>query len=586
MAESRASVPVGPDVDGDDISPRTYVVALAVTALVAALLRCAFPLADSPWYAPVGIVWHDEGAWLHNARNMALFGQWQLDQWNPMYLTPVFTWFEYVSFRLFGVGLWQARLVSEAFGLATVLCLAGAVRSVANRRAGLTAGILLATNFIWVMWSRAAILETLMVSFMVFSAAAYVRAHRTGNWWWGLAAGACALLSFFTKAAAAFFLGALLLEAFVSAWLERPGRWHSIRWTSAGVATLAGLLLAGAVALAFFVVPNWQEVRFYNWQMSVTRKPTYTLRTFMDRASWLPIIHDFFTQAWLLLLLAVAGLVGLVRRWREASPLERLSALWIIVGCAEMVVHDTGNERRFVFLIPPMVVFAALVAARDRRLLPEGLCAIHRRAALLGAPLVLGCLYVLVGSAARVAFVPDIARGDLSTVVRLSALASLGVTVMIYATWPAPAKLFGRTRWSWAAAATLVGVMAAGDLALFSQFATHRTYANYDAMVEVGRILPPDTLVQGKLANGMALESRIRPVFVGTGFGNYDDRLKRPEIRYALTYTRPWLAYEGRILLDVLNARRWRIIHRFPVVESLSGDDEAVLVEFLPDGGR
>ena len=55
----------------------------------------------------------------------------------------------------------------------------------------------------------------------------------------------------------------------------------------------------------------------------------------------------------------------------------------------------------------------------------------------------------------------------------------------------------------------------------------------------VGRWLPPGTLVHGKLANGLALESRITPVFVGRGFGNYEDRARRPDIRYLLTYVSP-----------------------------------------------
>ncbi len=46
-------------------------------------------------------------------------------------------------------------------------------------------------------------------------------------------------------------------------------------------------------------------------------------------------------------------------------------------------------------------------------------------------------------------------------------------------------------------------------------------------MVAIGRWLPPGTLVHGKLANGLALESRITPVFVGRGFGNYEDRARR-----------------------------------------------------------
>jgi hypothetical protein len=50
-----------------------------------------FPAADPPWRSTVGVVWHDEGAWVHNARNKALFGDWRQDEWNPVFIAPVFT---------------------------------------------------------------------------------------------------------------------------------------------------------------------------------------------------------------------------------------------------------------------------------------------------------------------------------------------------------------------------------------------------------------------------------------------------------------------------------------------------------------
>ena len=53
------------------------------------------------------------------------------DAWNPMFIAPVFTGLEYVSFALFGVGVWQARLVSELTGLASVAA-AGARRAAAS----------------------------------------------------------------------------------------------------------------------------------------------------------------------------------------------------------------------------------------------------------------------------------------------------------------------------------------------------------------------------------------------------------------------------------------------------------------------
>jgi len=53
-------------------------------------------------------------------------------------------------------------------------------------------------------------------------------------------------------------------------------------------------------------------------------------------------------------------------------------------------------------------------------------------------------------------------------------------------------------------------------------------------------------------------------------------------VRYVLTYTRPYLGYEGRVIQDVLQATRWRVVHRFRVAETSTGDDEAALIEKLP----
>jgi 4-amino-4-deoxy-L-arabinose transferase-like glycosyltransferase len=573
-----------PDVSAD-IDERTYRLALAAIAVMAIALRVIFPLADPPWQAPVGVVWHDEGAWTHNARNMALYGTWTTDRWNPMFLAPVFTAIEYVAFRLFGVGLWQARLMPEALGVASVLLLAGAVRHAAGRAAGAIAGALAATNLVWVMWNRAALLETPMVVPMVAALYAYARGGRSRGWHaiaWGAAAGALGVVAFFAKAAAAFFLAALLVTAAVGAWRCRhdpqpmPG---GARTDLAHLGVVIGLAVAGAIAAAAFVVPCWSEFRFYNWQMSVTRKPSYTLDAFVDRASWLPVVNDFFTRMWMVLLLAVGAMYGTAVRWRRATTVELLAVAWIVIGCAELIVHDTGNERRFVFLIPPIVAMAAVVLGRDRRLLPPETASYGLRRLLVFSPIVLFGFYVLAGAAVRVVFGGQIRPG-----VRAGTVVAVLLAAALVATWPRPARWLSSGRWSLGPSIVLAGVIIIGDLAEFTQWATARTYFNYEAMRSVATWLPPGTLVHGKLANGLALESRIRPVFVGREFGNYEDRLQRDDIRYVLTYTRPYLGYEGRVILDVLRASPWRVIRRFRVAESTTGEDEAALIEKVPRG--
>ena len=98
-------------------------------------------------------------------------------------------------------------------------------------------------------------------------------------------------------------LGALVLDALITLVVARQRRVvraplgpASVSQVRAAAWTLAGIALAAVVCGLLFVLPNWTEYRFYNWQMSVTRKPEFTVKAFVDRASWIPIIHDFFTR--------------------------------------------------------------------------------------------------------------------------------------------------------------------------------------------------------------------------------------------------------------------------------------------------
>ena len=553
------------------LTARRFAGWMLIIALGAIALRLSFPTADPPWATTVGIVWHDEGAWVHNARNKALFGRWSEDAWNPMYVAPVFTGLEYLSFALAGVGVWQARLVSELTGIASVMLLAFGVRRIAGREAGLIAGALVATNYVYVMWNRAALMEASMVAFMVAAWYCYARAQTQPLW--GVLAAACALLAYFTKAAAIFFVAALGIEAVLT--LIRPPASASQASRRAAVVTLAGLAACGIIALALFVVPNWTDYRFYNWQMSVTRKPSYDLRSLLNRVTWFPIVHDIFTRMWFTVVVGGMGLFAALGRWRVVPPPERLLALWIGLGALELLLHDVGNERRFVFFIPALVALTSIILGRERRLLPEELATVSRRTALFAMPIVFYGVYVVVGALTRLTALYEPGPG-----VRLGAAIALVYTVLVYATWPRLPKILAGRQWSPAAALLVAALVSAGQLAQFVQWVQNRTYKNYRASVELGAVLPPGTLVHGKLANGLALENGIKPIFVGRGFGNYADRKQRDDVRYILTYVAPYVGYEGPVIQDVLEAYPDRtIIRTFDVAETSTGHDRAALID-------
>ena len=294
----------------------------------------------------------------------------------------------------------------------------------------------------------------------------------------------------------------------------------------------------------------------------------------LDRASWFPVVHGFFARQWLLSIASLCGLAAILMRYRRARSGERLLALWFLLGAFELVLHDLGNERRYVFLVPPMVCLSALLLVRDRRWMPEDAGTWSQADVARALPLLLAGLYVALGSLTRQFLMPDIRMS-----VRVAALAAVVVAAVMVVLWSRLGPVLARASWSLRPGVAVLAVIVAVDLAWFGQWAVHRTAKNYEASLAVGRLLPAGTLVQGKLANGLALDNRIRPLFIGPGFGNYADRLARPDVAWVLTYSQPRLGYEGVVIRDLLDAiPGWTAAAEFPVAETRSGSDRAILI--------
>jgi 4-amino-4-deoxy-L-arabinose transferase-like glycosyltransferase len=555
---------------------------LALLIFTAGTMLRTFWLRADPPTTSVGIVWHDEGAWVHNARNRALWGEWRTDQWNPVFVAPVFTALEYGAFSLFGVGTWQARTVPVASGLAVIVLVMAGLHALGGRRVALIGGTLVATNYIFVMWNRAALMESTMTAFIVASWAAYAHAERRPVW--GLVAGLAAVLAWFTKAAAAFFVAALVLDALVTLITTRRAAIDRQRERRGSWLTLLGLAVGGAVVAVVFVLPNWSEYYAYNVQMAVTRKPSYALKDLLDRASWLPVVQDFFTRMWLVVIGAAFGIVAVVARWRSARPAERLLVLWILVGLLELTIHDSGNERRYVMFIPALIALSAWLVGSDRPWLPAGVAEAPARTRWLALPLIVFLAYLVFGSVVRLAFLDAVREGVFRPTVRSSAALALVAGLVLIWKWAAvTGRLSRRQIPAWSLAA-LIAISVGWNLFEYGQWARQAEELNYRASVEVGRILPVGTQVHGKLANGLALENRIRPIFVGRGFGNYADRLTRDDVRYILTYVLPDVGYESQegLIQEILDRYPNRRIVRTFDVDETTAVDRAELIDKLP----
>jgi hypothetical protein len=318
--------------------------------------------------------------------------------------------------------------------------------------------------------------------------------------------------------------------------------------------------------------------------MTVVRKPSYALASFIDRATWIPLVQDIFTRMWLVLAAGVVAIAAILSRWRDARPSDRLLVLWVLVGLLELTIHDSGAERRYVMFIPAFVALTATLIGDTGSRIAAGIANASMGVRFLLTAIAAVLLYVAVGSALRPAFLDHILAGDFRGAVRLSAaLAGLGSGILF---------LGWRHLVAWAAvrrvpAMALLAVVVlslAWDSWSYARWADTRTDLNYRASQELGRVLPPGTLVHGKLANGLSLENQMRPVFVGRGFGNYADRFDRDDVRYILTYVLPREGYESQpgLIQEILDRYPdHRAISTFDVDET-PGLDRAALIEKRP----
>lgn len=111
----------------------------------------------------------DEGYWLYNARNLALFSSLAKDNFfHDLAAAPLFSFFSFLSFELFGVGFWQARLVSAISGVLTVL-IAFRIGLQVNKKTAVLSASLLAINTLLLLHNRLAVGESLSLVFSTLS---------------------------------------------------------------------------------------------------------------------------------------------------------------------------------------------------------------------------------------------------------------------------------------------------------------------------------------------------------------------------------------------------------------------------------
>ena len=135
----------------------------------------------------------DSAIYAEVTREMLAGHHWLTPYWNfhPFFeKPPLLYWSQMVTFRLFGIGEFAARLPSALAGVGTLLLVHGIVRRMAGRTAAWFAALVLLSTRYFYHWSREGTTDALLCFCIYLTVYGYVRMREgDGRWFWLLCAG-------------------------------------------------------------------------------------------------------------------------------------------------------------------------------------------------------------------------------------------------------------------------------------------------------------------------------------------------------------------------------------------------------------
>jgi 4-amino-4-deoxy-L-arabinose transferase-like glycosyltransferase len=552
-------------------------------------LRLVFPTADPPAVHTVGTFWVDEGAWVASARNRVLFGTWQLNQWNPLHVSPLFTGLVTLSYTLFGVGTWASRLPSMLLGAGLPL-LAFATLRHEDRQGAWIAALFMATDYTLVSFARVAMLETTMVTLLAAAAWCLAEGLRDlpgqgdGRKIWLFASGVVSVVSVTAKASAFFFPIGLTLALAGLALLEGFGTSQGKKYRAALAWYLFGCAVMVSLWAILWILPTWQEYAFYQFRHYAADRVTLSVRGIGANVLLFPISKTIFARMPVATVFGVVATITLLaamtqrlvsdsRRSLERtgratstvvqatrfrlSPVDVAHASWLWLGVATIIAFDTYATHRYVMVLPPLILLAARgisggLSGTGRQ--PVGgpssdargqserwgnvtsINELPSRWRAVWAILTIYPLYVLWGG--LLAALPVRMRWIAPLAMLIAVLSAVWLAyrrdhATTYAPGWRPSAAFGQL--PWAAAALLISIAAVVGVGQFMRWASARTYTIVTASRQIGNVVGSGVPVHGTPAVSLSLENHTRAYMVHQGITDLKQELVR-ETPWLVTY--------------------------------------------------
>ncbi len=310
----------------------------------------------------------DEGFYIHNARNLILFGKERTDDFNNVLIMPVLHWVQFCVFRIFGVGAVQARSISVVLSLLTLPLFFDLMHRAFRWRVAFVATVFLGFDHIYALYNRMALMDTPACAFLICSIYALIRGvqelqaksleKRDGsdplsvdealtrtNWArfkikWLLLSGALFVLTFTVRGLIGLFLPAFLASLYAGLHgLSFPRRLMAL------FAFLGGVALAGIAYALLWYAPHYHEIvrvnRYYIQELLLPHTSAHfqknlTVGLFDYPRGMMPYLFRHSTAAFCLALLGVVSLIS-----------ESLLKLNLHKRIPHWIRHDAPEPREY-----------------------------------------------------------------------------------------------------------------------------------------------------------------------------------------------------------------------------------------------
>lgn len=294
----------------------------------------------------------------------------QYNSFSVLYYPPLFYVLEAVSFILFGVSAFSARLVAMAFSVGAIFLVYRIGELVYGGRAGLVAALLLAASPMFFKHSMMALLDV-PVAFFYLLLAYLVLQPRMNVWRLGLAFG----LGLLTKYDVVLFVPIAFAYFLVVA--KRSD------WKKLAAGFLIGIVIASLWAIPTLLAKpssSDQPSRLMQWVSNLGRQwsPSQKPFDFAVYGKWL--FYGMSPIIWLL------GLVGsgwtisrAIKKRKELHKGGWLIAIWLMVVYAFLSVAMVRLPRYSIEFLPALAILGAglvTLLLKDEKKLAVGLTAI------------------------------------------------------------------------------------------------------------------------------------------------------------------------------------------------------------------